>query len=84
MVKENDPPLLSSPKNLEKVPSEMTSIGNKLDESRGVGPGFDFLRIALAVGVVAWHSPAISRDMLKLDQSCVWFFGYAILFAFLR
>jgi peptidoglycan/LPS O-acetylase OafA/YrhL len=31
------------------------SIGRVLDESGGIGAGFDFLRVALAVCVVTWH-----------------------------
>ena len=34
----------------------MKSIGNVLSENRGIGPGFDFLRIALATAVVLNHS----------------------------
>jgi peptidoglycan/LPS O-acetylase OafA/YrhL len=32
------------------------SIGDKLDQNRGVGEGFDFLRVFLAVSIVACHS----------------------------
>jgi peptidoglycan/LPS O-acetylase OafA/YrhL len=60
----------------------MVSIGKRLDESNGIGAGFDSLRISLAIWVVAWHSPAISRNALQLDESYFWFFGYSILFAF--
>jgi peptidoglycan/LPS O-acetylase OafA/YrhL len=31
------------------------SIGRILDESGGIGAGFDFLRVALAICVVTWH-----------------------------
>ena len=34
----------------------MRTIGSRLDEHRGIGPGFDFLRIFLAFAIVAWHS----------------------------
>jgi peptidoglycan/LPS O-acetylase OafA/YrhL len=37
----------------------MHTIGSKLDENQGLGPGFDFLRAALALGVVLWHQPEI-------------------------
>jgi len=37
----------------------MRTIGSKLDENQGLGPGFDFLRVALALGVVLWHQPEI-------------------------
>lgn len=35
------------------------TLGSKLDENGGLGPGFDFLRVALALGVVFWHQPEI-------------------------
>lgn len=34
----------------------METFGSVLERCRGVGPGFDFLRISMAVGVVAFHS----------------------------
>jgi len=34
---------------------KMTTIGQILDKNRGIGPGFDFLRIALAVSIVGFH-----------------------------
>lgn len=34
----------------------MRTIGSRLDEHRGIGPGFDFLRIFLAFAIVAWHA----------------------------
>jgi peptidoglycan/LPS O-acetylase OafA/YrhL len=61
----------------------MLSVGQKLDQNKGVGPGFDFLRIALSVAVVAWHSASICRDKTTLDdEPYVWLFGYSILFSF--
>ena len=32
------------------------SIGSVLDKNRGIGPGFDFMRLALASSVVVYHS----------------------------
>jgi peptidoglycan/LPS O-acetylase OafA/YrhL len=61
----------------------MKTIGSHLEEHRGVGPGFDFLRIALAVSVVCWHSPGITAGKYTLDDApYVWIFGYAILYTF--
>lgn len=61
----------------------MKTIGSKLDENRGVGPGFDFLRIALAVGVVCWHAGGIAGGKYNIEEDpFVWIFGYAILFSF--
>src|SRR5690349_21595590 len=36
--------------------SSMNSIGNVLDRHRGIGPGFDFLRVFLAVCIVFVHA----------------------------
>jgi peptidoglycan/LPS O-acetylase OafA/YrhL len=33
-----------------------TYLGDALDTNRGVGPGFDFLRVALALSIVGNHS----------------------------
>ena len=39
----------------------MLSVGEKLDASKGIGPGFDFLRIFLALSVLGAHSVLISE-----------------------
>jgi peptidoglycan/LPS O-acetylase OafA/YrhL len=38
----------------------MRSFGAVLDETRGLGQGFDFLRIWLSFAILAWHSIVIS------------------------
>ena len=62
----------------------MTTLGDRLDAHRGIGPGFDFLRVALATGVVAWHvDPVLTGVGGRLDHlSPVWIVGYAILTMF--
>jgi peptidoglycan/LPS O-acetylase OafA/YrhL len=61
----------------------LSSIGEKLDRSRGLGRGFDFLRVTLALGVVVWHSFAVARDGFNLDRTPLfWIFGYALVFMF--
>jgi peptidoglycan/LPS O-acetylase OafA/YrhL len=63
--------------------SDVVSLGEQLDKYRGFGPGFDFLRIFLALSVVAWHSFNLAKDGIDLEHvSIVWFAGYAILFTF--
>ena len=47
------------------------SIGNMLDRQKGFGPGFDFLRIALALSVVAAHTPYIA--MGRIDGPEPWY-----------
>lgn len=53
------------------------TIGQRLDEVEGFGPGFDFLRIFLAVGVVLIHAPLITGTWSPLDP--VWMFRFSIL-----
>jgi peptidoglycan/LPS O-acetylase OafA/YrhL len=61
----------------------MRSIGTMLDRHKGFGPGFDFLRIALAVGVVAAHTPYVALGTGEKDESwIVWFPHYGILAMF--
>ena len=61
----------------------MTTIGQRLAAWRGIAPGFDFLRIFLAVAVVAWHVNAIvTGDLSQGRVSFVWTAGYSILAAF--
>jgi peptidoglycan/LPS O-acetylase OafA/YrhL len=65
----------------------MKTIGSMLDRQKGFGPGFDFLRVALATGVVAWHTHYVLSGNLpgsvNADQTwLVWFPGYAILVMF--
>ena len=61
----------------------MRSIGQILDESRGLGKGFDFLRVALSFGVVTWHTPEIADASSFLEHTrFFWFGNYAILDVF--
>ncbi|WP_066498864.1 acyltransferase family protein [Bradyrhizobium macuxiense] len=59
------------------------SIGSMLDQQKGFGPGFDFLRIALAISVVAAHTPYVAAGSGDAEQTwIVWFPQYAILVMF--
>ena len=61
----------------------MRSIGTVLDQSRGLGQGFDFMRVALAFGVVTWHTPGIADGSRALETTrFIWFGNYAILAVF--
>ncbi|WP_184081576.1 acyltransferase family protein [Sphingobium subterraneum] len=64
--------------------AKMFSIGAKIDANNGLAPGFDIVRVVLAVAVVAWHSvPIASRDTAWFDDARVaWVPGYAILAVF--
>jgi peptidoglycan/LPS O-acetylase OafA/YrhL len=61
----------------------VVSLGEQLDEHGGFGPGFDFLRIFLALSVVVWHSFILARHGFAVEQTrFAWFAGYAIIFIF--
>jgi peptidoglycan/LPS O-acetylase OafA/YrhL len=45
----------------------MRTFGSIMDQNRGVGPGFDFLRLALALSVVTWHSFQLSYGRAYSD-----------------
>lgn len=61
----------------------METIGQRLDGRSGIAPGFDFMRIFLACGVVAWHVNAIVTGDLSYNKApYTWVFGYFILAAF--
>lgn len=61
----------------------MQTVGEKLDARRGMGPGFDFLRVALAVGIVVWHSFGVARNPVWGDGTqFAWIFGYGMLVMF--
>lgn len=55
----------------------MKSLGQVLDEHRGLGPGFDFLRVALAVAIVGMHAPTVS-GYNQFMLTPLWFGGYAL------
>jgi peptidoglycan/LPS O-acetylase OafA/YrhL len=61
----------------------LRSIGDVLDDNRGVGPGFDFLRVALALGIVVWHAPQIANGSgLPNITRFIWFPNYGMLVMF--
>src|ERR1700761_6618626 len=67
----------------ERERHPMKTIGSELARQHGVGPGFDYLRVALAVSIVAWHTEAILAPPPVHDQQqFVWMLGYAPLVAF--
>jgi peptidoglycan/LPS O-acetylase OafA/YrhL len=56
----------------------MSTLGSKLDENRGIGPGFDFLRLFLAFGIVAWHSVVVTGNWTKATATPLWFSEYLL------
>ena len=59
----------------------MRTIGGEIDATQGLGAGFDFLRVALAFGVVAWHEPRVltPANAHLHDAPLIWLMGYSIL-----
>ena len=58
----------------------MRTIGNLLDQSKGLGRGFDFLRVALSIGVVTWHTtPIATGSWAEGETRFLWIFDYSIL-----
>jgi peptidoglycan/LPS O-acetylase OafA/YrhL len=58
----------------------MRSFGRRMEECGGVGPGFDFVRIALAFGVMAWHTLAVVAGRTEAGFALdIWMAVYAIL-----
>jgi peptidoglycan/LPS O-acetylase OafA/YrhL len=62
--------------------TQALSIGDKLERRKGIGPGFDFLRVGLASCVVAWHSFAVVGNNTLDHRPFVWFPGYGVLVMF--
>ncbi len=58
----------------------MQTLGSLLDRNKGLGPGFDFLRIFLALAIVAWHSRNVvywTSDTLTTETP-FWFGEYCL------
>ena len=45
-------------------PGTRRSLGGRFDELKGVGPGFDHLRVGLSLLILLWHSFGISYGMI--------------------
>ncbi|UFX47362.1 acyltransferase [Bradyrhizobium sp. 41S5] len=59
------------------------SMGSMLDQQKGFGPGFDFLRVALAISVVAGHTSYVATGRGDADPTWIlWFPQFAILVMF--
>ncbi|UGY04827.1 acyltransferase family protein [Bradyrhizobium quebecense] len=59
------------------------SIGSMLDQQKGFGPGFDFLRVVLAISVVAGHTSYVATGRGDTDPTWIlWFPQFAILVMF--
>jgi peptidoglycan/LPS O-acetylase OafA/YrhL len=56
----------------------MRTLGSVLDEQNGFGQGFDFLRIFLATGIIAWHVASLSGHVDLARASGFWFSEYML------
>jgi peptidoglycan/LPS O-acetylase OafA/YrhL len=56
----------------------MKTLGSVLDDQKGFGRGFDFLRIALASGIIAWHAAQLSGHLEVARSSGFWLSEYML------
>jgi peptidoglycan/LPS O-acetylase OafA/YrhL len=57
----------------------MQNVGDVLESHKGVGPGFDFLRIWLAMSVLWFHSFVIVGSMNQLETTPWWYYIYSVM-----
>ncbi len=61
----------------------LKTVGETMRANGGLAPGFDFLRVALSITVVAWHCfPIANGSKWPESAPVVWFLGYSILAMF--
>ena len=56
----------------------MQTLGSTLDDQKGFGRGFDFLRILLATGIIGWHTAQLSGHLEIARASVFWFSEYLL------
>ena len=59
----------------------MRTFGSILEERRGIGPGFDFLRLALALSIVGLHALTTTNHYFaprSLDDTAFWIVHYSL------
>jgi peptidoglycan/LPS O-acetylase OafA/YrhL len=56
----------------------MNNLTTVLDRHRGIGPGFDFLRVFLATCIVSVHAVLLTGNRASLEASVFWFLEYAL------
>jgi peptidoglycan/LPS O-acetylase OafA/YrhL len=57
------------------------TIGAVLEENRNIGPGFDFLRVFLALSIVGFHSLTVTNQYFvpySLDDTPFWIVHYSL------
>jgi peptidoglycan/LPS O-acetylase OafA/YrhL len=56
----------------------MQTLGSALDDQKGFAQGFDFLRIFLATGIIAWHTAKLTGHEAVARASVLWFSEYML------
>jgi peptidoglycan/LPS O-acetylase OafA/YrhL len=59
----------------------MRTFATVLDENRSIGPGFDFLRVFLALSIMCFHSWTVTNQYfapLNRDMTPVWIIHYSL------
>src|SRR6202158_5230173 len=56
----------------------MQTLGSTLDEQKGYGQGFCFLRIFLATAIIAWHTASLTGHLEMARASAFWCVEYAL------
>ena len=56
----------------------MPTIDEKLKSAGGFGPGFEFVRLVLAFGVMALHAFTVTNQYYPADDTPIWLFHYAL------
>jgi peptidoglycan/LPS O-acetylase OafA/YrhL len=59
--------------------ADASTFGSVLKSRRGFGPGFDFMRLWLAVTVLAWHCRQLSYgELLSAEATPFWIVDYSV------
>jgi peptidoglycan/LPS O-acetylase OafA/YrhL len=56
----------------------MRTFGTVLESAKGTGPGFDFMRIALALSIVLLHAFTVTNQYYPADDTPLWLVHYAL------
>jgi peptidoglycan/LPS O-acetylase OafA/YrhL len=54
------------------------TFGEVLERRKGIGPGFDFLRVGLATTIVMTHAALLTRNAWLIHDTPLWFNEYAL------
>lgn len=61
----------------------MITLGKVLEDNKGLGQGFDFMRVALSLAVVGWHVVGLSKASgYEPGAGMAWILSYSVLIMF--